>query len=336
MKITQQDTFDQYSSELTLSRKSHLQGTIVIVDGFGRTGKGMLGTILSSFDRIEIERIEYVLEWVSVLYRMGKISYDASVWVLQTEADNLLINSMAGRNTNFRYADQSSAWKAPSALRYFRRIFIRDKDSITSYIEKSHPIFQFQTHAQLSNFNLYHDAFGNRLKFIELIRHPVDVMDAWMRRGFGIRFGNDPLQLTMCVEYLGSEVPYIALGWKDIYINATPLERIVRMVESMWDLSISTYESLSENMTEQIFFVSFEEFVQNPRPYLHRLASFVGSNVTRHTQGILRRENCPRTLSITDRDKKQRQFEDELSHEYTHKIHRLIHEYEEMSARFIL
>lgn len=327
---------DSYNNELTLSRISHLQGTIVIVDGFGRTGKGMIGTILSSFEGIEIERIEYVLEWVSVLYRLGKISHDASVWALQTEADNLLINSMAGRNTNFRYADQSSVWKVPAALRYFRRIFLRDKDSVITQIEKTHPIFQFQTHAQLSNVNMYCDAFGSRLKFVELMRHPIDIIDAWNRRGFGDRFGNDPLQLTMCVQHEGTEVPYLAIGWEDIYITATPLERIVRMIESWWNVSMSTYDSLSENIKKQIFFIPFEEFVQNPQPYLHSLSSFIGSSLTRHTSGILRRENCPRILSIGDRDKKQRQFEDELSDEYTQKMHRLINQYEQMVTQFIL
>ena len=323
-------------SNLNISRRNRLDGTVVIVDGIGRTGKGMICTILSSFRRVEIERLEHVIEWVSILHKLGQMKHEAAVWALQMEADNFLINSMIGRNTNFRYADQSSAWRAPAALRYFKRIFIRDKESVIETINKTRPIFQSQTHNQISNFKLYYDAFGDRLRFIELIRHPVDIIDAWMRRGFGKRFGVDPLQLTMCINHQGVDIPYLALGWEDTYLTATPMERVVKMIESWWNSSMSAYDSLADKMKEQILFIPFEEFVQNPQPYLHSLSSFVGSSLTRHTSGILRRENCPRILSIGDREKKQRQFEDKLSDEYTQKMHRLINQYEQMVTQFIL
>ena len=53
-------------SNLNISRRNRLDGTVVIVDGIGRTGKGMIGTILSSFSRVEIERLEHALEWLRI------------------------------------------------------------------------------------------------------------------------------------------------------------------------------------------------------------------------------------------------------------------------------
>jgi len=323
-------------SNLNISRRNRLDGTVVIVDGIGRTGKGMICTILSSFRRVEIERLEHAIEWVSILHKLGQMKHEAAVWALQMEADNFLINSMIGRNTNFRYADQSSAWRAPAALRYFRRIFIRDKESVIETINKTRPIFQSQTHNQLSNFKLYYDAFGDRLRFIELIRHPVDVIDAWMRRGFGKRFGVDPLQLTMCINDQGVDIPYLALGWKDTYLTATPMERVVKMIESWWRSSMSAYDSLADKMKEQILFIPFEDFVQHTYPYLDSIGIFIGSDITRYTNRILRRENCPRTVLLSERDKKMDILKGNLSEEYMSIVHQLAEEYMEWSDKFIV
>ena len=323
-------------SNLNISRRNRLDGTVVIVDGIGRTGKGMICTILSSFRRVEIERLEHVIEWVSILHKLGQIKHEAAVWALQMEADNYLINSMIGRNTNFRYADQSSAWRAPAALRYFRRIFIRDKESVIETINKRHPIFQSQTHNQLSNFQLYYDAFGDRLRFIELIRHPVDIIDAWMRRGFGKRLGVDPLQLTMCIKYKGVDIPYLASGWEDTYRTATPMERVVKMIESWWRSSLSAYNSLTDKMKEQILFIPFEDFVQHTHPYLDSIGMFIGSDITRHAKVILRRENCPRTVLPSEREKKIQVLDGNLSEEYMEIVRQLAEEYTEWSDKFVV
>ena len=318
----------------TLSRQARLGNTIVLLEGLGQTGKGMVSRILSSFARVELERIEEVMESVSTLYQLKKITRDAAIVFLRTEADNHLINSMIGRNTNFRFQDGSSVWHDPHPWRYVRRLFL-SKDTVLERIEKEQPIFQNMTHRQLANFDLYCDAFGERLRVVETIRHPVDLADTWMFRRFGNRYGEDPLSLAFCIRYQGHDVPYFALGWEDAYLSATPLERVIRMIEAQWSQDQATYELLSETQKNQIFFVPFEDFVQRPKLYLHPLAQFIGTKVTRRTRSVLRRENCPRTYSVSDRKRKQKSFEQQVSQEERFALRRLIEEYEALASKFV-
>tara|TARA_B100000809_G_C14848379_1_gene427365 strand:+ start:56 stop:607 length:552 start_codon:yes stop_codon:yes gene_type:complete len=183
---------------------------------------------------------------------------------------------------------------------------------------------------------LYYDAFGDRLRFIELIRHPVDIIDAWMRRGFGKRLGVDPLQLTMCINYQGVDIPYLASGWGDTYLTATPMERVVKMIESWWRSSLSAYNSLTDKMKEQILFIPFEDFVQHTHPYLDSIGMFIGSDITRHTKVILRRENCPRTVLSSERDKKMYMLDGNLSEEYISIVHQLSEEYMQWSDKLLV
>ena len=159
------------ANKTALARSVHLTDTVVFVDGIVRTGKGMLGPILSSFERVEIERYEEIIEYVGVLYRMGKIERDAAIVLLKTQTDTHLFYSMIGRNTNFRFSDHSSVWRNPTPLRYFRRLVARDGDAVVQRVNRERPIYQNQTHDQLANFGLYYEALGDRLRIVEMIRH---------------------------------------------------------------------------------------------------------------------------------------------------------------------
>jgi hypothetical protein len=292
----------------------------------------MLGPILASFERVEIERVEEIIEYVGALYRMGKISRDAAVTLLRLETDMHLCNSMIGRNVNFRWSDHSSVWRNPKPMRYFKRLIARDGDAVVQRINRERPIYQNQTHDQLQNFELYFEAFGNRLRIIEMIRHPVDLVDSWLRRGWGNRFGEDPYALTFCVRYQGQDLPYYALGWEKSYLVATPMGRVIRMIAFLWNENQRVYRSLSGEKKKQIFTIPFEDFVQRPVPYLQPIAEVLDSKTTRHTAGAVKRQNCPRPYSVIARQQKQRDIKSRASSEEQEILGRLIEEYETLGS----
>ena len=324
----------------TMSREFGLETMCLIIDAQAFSGKGLIGPILGSFARVEIMREGGSIQFVSTLFELGKIKRDAAIVLMKTEADTYLIDSLIGRNTNFRVKDSSSVWNNPNPWRYFKRVLLGDKTSLLDRIENDRPIFQYQTHGQLANFELYYEAFGKRLRMVEMIRHPVDVVGKWVGRGYGEFFGVSPLQMTLCVRYHEHDVPYLALGWEDIYLSASPVERVIRMVESQWNQNQNTYKSITPTMQEQILIIPFEDFIQKPKPYLSSLEQFVNSNMTRHTGRILRRENCPRILhgsqSLNERANRKKLFEKQVSKEARVMLDRLIDEYETVSRKFVL
>ena len=165
-----------------------------------------------------------------------------------------------------------------------------------------------------------------------MIRHPVDVVDSWMRRGWGTRFGTDPLAFTFCICYREQELPYYARGWEATYLAATPLGRVIRMIAGLWDDNQAVYSSLSPKKKKLVFLVPFEDFVQRPTPYLQPLADFLGSKITKHTSGTLKRQNCPRPYSIKAREQKQKHIESQPSSEEQEILKRLIEEYEALAG----
>ena len=318
------------TEEPVLSREVRLAKTIVYVDGITRAGKSMMGPILASFHRVEIERLEYIIENIGTLYRMGKMTRDAAVALLRIEVDLHLYNGTIGRNTNFRFTDHSSVWRNPNRLRYFGRLAAKEGEAALERIRQEGPVFQNQTHDELAGFELSYEAFGEDLRIVEMVRHPVDLMDSWIRRGWGNRYGEDPLAFTFCIRHGDQDLPYYALGWEDVYLSATPQGRVVRMIGGLWDGNQRTYRSLSDAQKNQVFFVPFENFVQNPTPYLGPLAEFIGTKLTRHTPSALRRQRCPREYRVDIRDQKRRALGEQLSAEEREIVERLVEGYEEV------
>lgn len=315
-----------------VSRALSLTPTVVLVDGISRSGKSLLCPILASFERVEIERAEEILEYIGDLYAMGKIERDAAVTLLRLETDMHLYNAMIGRNTNFRFGDHSSVWSTPNPLRYLTRLLASDGQAVVQRIATERPIYQDHTHDQLTNFALFDDACWGRLRMIEMIRHPVELVDSWMRRGWGTRFGGDPTALTICIEHHGQELPYYALGWEELYVSSTPLDRVIRMVAGVWDANQKAYHALTAQQRPRIFVVAFEEFIQHPRTFLEPMATFLGTRTTRRTAAAVRRQRCPRRYSPSLRQQKQDELERQASSEEREILSRLIEEYEVLAG----
>lgn len=321
------DDDKQQMNKSTLSRQQRVAGTVTFVDGIARTGKSMMGSILASFERVEIERIESIFEYVGALHRLGKLERDAAVTLLKTEADEFLYHTMISRNTNFQFHDHSSVWRNANRMKYFKRIFSKDGPDILERIVQEQPIFQTMTHDQLANLDLHHEAFGDNLRMLQMIRHPIDLVYSWVRRGWGTRFGTDPLALTFCINYEGQDLPYYAAGWESEYVSTQPLGRVIKMITRLWDDNMNVYRSLNAKQKHLVMVIPYEDFLQRPHIFLNPVGLFLGSTPTKHTQSTLKRQGCPRKLSEDGVNQRHAEISSQAMAEEMEDIERLIEEY---------
>ena len=79
-------------------------------------------------------------------------------------------------------------------------------DNVINSLNKSNIAPLVKIHACIYNLDLIRHTFATRLKFIELIRHPLDTIDSWVSaqnyyrngvRGFSFRLDNGHIVLTI-------------------------------------------------------------------------------------------------------------------------------------------
>lgn len=335
-QITEQTQDFATLSGVDLIRRSNLVNEFVLVDGLGRSGKGMIGHILASMDRVEKVRLDLGYDTCHRLYRLGKITHDAAVCMLKIEADLGLYNNYIGREVNFRFKDMSGIWANTRPITYIRRLFSEEGAPAVQRIRQERPIFQSLSHDALQSANLFFDAFGDRLRFIHIVRDPVDIIYEWVRRGFGERIGTDGQEVQLSRAWGREVVPLYAIGWEDEYLSITPTERVIKMVKTAFDDTAAGYAKLTEDRQSQVLFLLFDEFVVNPNPWCQEIAGWLKTTVTRRTNSRLKKEQCPRTIPRDQRPSRVEDIRAKASEKYMDILEEHTERYWELFSRHSL
>lgn len=280
-----------------LARNNNLIKEFVLCDGVGSSGKGMLSHIISSFERVEIQRNDYVFDYIPKVYALNKISEDAAISILKTEADSFLYNNMLSRGINFRPTDSSSVFTNGGKLKYFKRLSQNEGTDAIKRLKKEKPIFSNAPHEALGNCDLFFKAFGNKIKFIYILRNPIEIIYDWINRGFGKRIGHDPREFQLSFNYRGKPVPIFAQTFYKEYTKLNETDRNIRMIDFLHRNNLNSYLKLNTKFKKNVKIILFDDLVTNTNTIVKTLERFLKTKKTTETKNILKQENCPRNLN---------------------------------------
>lgn len=282
---------------------------LVLLDGFSRTGKFFVGKIVSNLKKMDYFQAVYALEQIPFFHRLNSITEDAAIALLRKIVDEHAYNIRIGRNLNFRYSDASSLYNSHEIDEYIRRSMNQfgeinlTADKIIDSFWKADRYSLFVVHEVLPNIQLFFKAYP-ALKIIELVRHPVDVIHSWYLRGWGRRFGADPLSFTPAANGNKGPVPWHAYDWRNEYEASCEADRVIKCIASLTEMCAQVYQSLSAKQKRQILFVRHENFVENTYAEIERICNFLNTELSGGMPVIMAREKCPGKISLSDRTRK--------------------------------
>ena len=289
--------------KVKLVRHTHIAEKIVFIDGISGTGKSILGPVLGSFENMEKQRLEQIYEYLCFLNYFNKIELDAAISLMRLYADLALFNSMISREVNLRLFDDSGILNNPHGLVYFSRLFKKDGDKVLEEIDNKKPLLQIMTHQIFPAVSLAFAAYGKRLKVIEMVRHPVYMIDHWM--SYVERYGKDKREFTLWLKSEEVAVPWFAFGWEKKFKESTTIDKTIYSIEWLIDKTKEAYDSLDEEEKEQVMYIPFEKFVKYPDGYIQALQKFLNTKTTRKTKKVLKKQKCPRETLSSGRGHKQ-------------------------------
>jgi hypothetical protein len=314
--------------EIPVFRKNKLLKRLLLVDGSARCGKTLLCPILASLADVEIERLEPIFEDISVLDYHGKIDHDAAISLIQQIADEFIYNSFLSRNTNFRWQDRSSVFKNPFWTRNIRRLFDKEGGKTLKKIQERNPIFQTLSHDQMAYVNFFFDVYPDGFRMIEIIRNPITLIDAWDRRQLTSRFGEDPLEFTTCVKVGNEVVPRNVVDWAKEYIEMTPIDRTIRMLHDLQMKNRKVYENLPPSRKKGVHVIRFEDLVTDTIERIEVMAHFLETTTTKITTKTIKKQNCPRILSVENQNRMFQDIKSKCSSKSSNLLDKMISDYE--------
>ena len=280
------------NSAQIMARHVKLANDVIVVDGQGGCGKTLFSPIVGAIDRVEIMNYAFPIEWICRLYFFKSISFDGAVSQIQRHVDIQLYQNMMGREVNFRFSDLSSAFRAHRPMRYFKRIFEAGDMAVPDRIAKERPILNLTTHDLLPVSEPVFAALGDRLKFIEIVRHPLFML---IQQTLNMeRLINNPRDIGVYFQHGQQTVPYYGFGQRDTFLSLSPVDQAIRAIEYQTRLTFDFKKKNRELYDGRLVTIPFELFVKDPDPYVKNLQSLIGFEQTSAFCKALRKQKVPR------------------------------------------
>lgn len=286
---------------LPLRRSASFTNDVIIVDGLWGTGKSLVAPIISGMDGIEKQRFEHSFEWLCTLDHLGRLSRDATVTMLQTYADLVQYNNLIGREVNLRWADDSGLRANPNSLRYLGRLFQKDGDAIVERIESQNLALSVMSHMILLVGDPLFEAFGERLRLVHVVRHPVYTVGHWV--AFLRRF-DAKRTFNLAFDHAGCRVPWFAFTWADEYAARPLHDRALLSVIRLYEALFAAVDR-SAAQARPMLVEPFEAIALETEPFLKRLATFLGRGHGRTLKRTLRAQKLPRERLLQGTGKAQ-------------------------------
>lgn len=275
---------------MEVKKFSHFRNDVIFVDGLWGTGKSLLYPIISGMDRVEKAKAEHLYEYVCILQHLDKISPDATSWMLNTYADLSQYNNLIGREVNLRWRDDSGFGNNPNSLRYVRRLFGGEGDSKISDINGNNLALNVMSHMLLLVAPPIFEAYGERVKIVEVVRHPLYIVSHW--HSYLQRF-DSPREFTVSLNYKGIKIPWFAADWEEEFSELNTMDRALISISKLYEwLDRAIQTGIEEG--RKVLILTFESLVMDPHESLQKLSSFMGRSHHPRLSRILRHQKVPR------------------------------------------
>lgn len=249
----------------------------------------MFSPLIASFKGVQNPRFEYMFEYLAISGLFNKADMDTTSTLLKLLVDIKYYDAGISREVNFRPTDLSSVFSNGNGFKYLKQLFQEDGGEAANRLKNESPTFFLVTHQLLSCMNVMNEAFGERLKVVEMVRHPLYLLDHWL--SYIDMHGTNPRDFTVWIDYEGHSLPWFAKKWEKKYIDSSPFDRVIYSIDS---LMTEVYACFENNKKSNIIFIPFEKFVLQPKPYLKDLEEFLGINQTQYTKKHLKNQMVPR------------------------------------------
>lgn len=277
-----------------IRQDSHIADKVVFVNGFPGNGKTMLAPIVSNFNRVELMKFNYHLEHIIQLSHLNAIRSDVAISLAKIWTDLDLYNLAMARETNFRPTDLSGVFRNSHTMRYLRRLFSTGDAAAVGQIKRENPILLLTTHMLIIGKKTLCAALGERLRFIELVRHPLYMIKqvrTWMPDT-----DDDPRNFLPRYEHAGVLLPWWTYGWGDLYVRSNLMDRAIYLIDSYYCFLNDSLQEMKESENKLFLTIPFERFVIDPFPYIKELEVFMETEAETAVRKMMKKQNVPRKM----------------------------------------
>ena len=302
--------------------KKLITKNIILIDGLSRSGKLLLGGLISSFDNTEQVEFSETIENILPAVRSKKIDFYFAKAFIYNFLNMQIYNKYLSRKVNFRINDVTSILRSRNPKIYYKRLKAVEGDNLVKRIKKSKQIHPFITHHTLGNIYILKKMNLN-FKIVEILRSPIEIAFSWtINKKLISRFVNDPRLFTL-----------IQKNNKKFNVYNTPisLENLKKKeFEICVNLVCAEIIKLIKNIKKNkknIFLTTYDLLTQETKSELKKISLFLKTKINKKTIEFIKREKCPITFDQKKYDIKTKYIKKNVSKKTFKKLFALEQKY---------
>jgi len=293
------------------SSPSLLPKSLILIDGVTRSGKSMLGPVVSSFTKTYPWQYQTILDNLLPIYKHKSIKYDVLTSMLNYYFNRNIYNLNISREINLRPDDLGSFVNDKDYKIYLKNLKIKDGDHIINKIKNKDYHLVYQTHDLLSMAKELNE-LNYPYKLLYVYRHPIDNVFSFFKR-YQLRVSSksnkvfnidNPRLYQQMIKINGRLLPWYIRKNEKKFLSLNYLEKIVVYYLYSIKSSIKSYKKLSKIQKKKILLIQYDEFAENVNSEIKKLTNFLNVKKTIHTKKILKINNLPRIIGENDREYK--------------------------------
>lgn len=309
------------SQELILDR-------IIFLDGPTRAGKFLLGKIVSNFTGIEFFQYLAVAEHLPVFARLSVMDERDAISYFRLQINMSIYERAIGRNLNIRALDSSSIYNSSEKDLYIARTQLQDGPGVVDKLRIEQRLPSFIIHQGMTDIDFYFKACP-RLNMINIKRHPIDLAYSWIQRGYGTRYGKDPLLFEpIYINKFNNPVPWFALDFDNDFARMSEEDKCIKSIISIYSSEKEAYKKLKPMAKKQILHICYEDFFSDPLLVIDKISKFIGREPLANMNEVLVKEKCNIPIRREQRAEKFKKLSNNASPEILDELTAIAKEYE--------
>lgn len=281
---------------------------IVFVDGLARSGKSLVGPIVSSFDKTYPLQHQILIDNLIPLLANNSISKEACKTLVGLFLNQNIYYLNISRCINLRPGDNSSIVKDKNYKIFLKNLRINEGDYIIDKIKKDNFLPIFMSHDLLS-YAYCLEKINLNYRIIYVLRNPIDNIYSFYSK-YDKRYEkekyniNNPRFFSLSAKKNKKLLPYYAYTNSNYFLKLNNAEKAAYYYLHSIKKSISSYKKI-KNKKSKILLVRFDDMTQDHLKTLNKLSKFLGLKKSKHTNKALKNEKVPRKKDLQIKMKKK-------------------------------
>lgn len=273
-----------------INKFHQINNDIIVIDGFWGSGKSLIKGIVENLQNVQSTVIHSPIEQLCIAHKFKEIRRETASVLIKFQLEELYYKNLIGRHINLRWNDITGFKYNLNKFRTLKMLFSKEGDQILEVGLQNNVALSLMTHNLFSISEPLFDSCGTNLKFVEIVRHPLFMVNHCL--SYLKRF-NVSRDYTLSINHKENKVPWFMEPWADEFSEANLAEKSIMIIDKSYEILNLTLRDLSKHQVN-LLIVSFEDLTLNTYLTVSKIEKFLKRERGNRLSEYLKKSNLPR------------------------------------------